>query len=359
MPNAINNITPGIAALAQCNLLARDDHPLSLVKTMIERSFDGFELASQLSPVVTTQQCFDDLLIPADHISRRRSDTFYVDAHHVLRPHTSAHQTEFLRAGVKRFLVSGDVYRRDAIDASHYPAFHQMEGVCVMPAGQSRGETFEHLKASLDRMVDNVFGKVVRRRWVDTTFPFTDPSAEMEIEIANDWLEVLGCGVVQPAIMRNAGLENQTAWAFGLGLERLAMILFGIPDIRLFWSTDERFSAQFANGLAKLQAGKRITFKRFSKNPAVAKDLSLWIDRPDHFSENDLFSVVRETAGDVVESVKHASEYVDPKTGRQSRLFRVEFRGMDRNLTHAEVNEAQDRVRKQVQSALAGVVQVR
>jgi phenylalanyl-tRNA synthetase alpha chain len=358
--NAYNNVTPGIAALVGQNLLSRPGHPLAIVRAQIEAAFPAFVCERGLSPVVSTKQCFDDLLIPRDHVSRRPSDTFYIDQELILRTHTSAHQTEMLRRGERAFLVSGDVFRRDSIDASHFPAFHQMEGVCVLAESTTREEAFADLKSHLDRLALGLFGPGCERRWVDTTFPFTSPSTEMEIRFngRNDWLEVLGCGVVQPAIMHACGLPGRSAWAFGLGLERLAMIMFDIPDIRLFWTRDARFTSQFENGLEALRAGRKLTFQPYSRHPSVQKDLSFWVSSRGggggmaEFNDNDLFSVVRETAGEDVECVTLVDSFVHPKTGRESRTFRVEYRCMERNLTHEEVNALQTRVREQVASIL-------
>lgn len=149
-----------------------------------------------------------------------------------------------------------------------------------------------------------------------------------------DWLEVLGCGVLQQQIVRNAGLGEQVGWAFGLGLERLAMVLFDIPDIRLFWSKDARFISQFKDG-------EITTFKPYSKYPACYKDVSFWHDSD--FHENNLCEVVREIAGDIVEQVAVVDEFMHPKTQRQSKCYRITYRHMDRNLTNEEIDALQVR----------------
>lgn len=171
----------------------------------------------------------------------------------MLRTHTSAHQSTFIKQGLPGFLVTGDVYRRDEIDSSHYPVFHQMEGVRLFENGDLPAYTErsvgvkaveDDLKNILGGLAQHLFGDV-EMRWVDTYFPFTNPSFELEVFFKGDWLEVLGCGVVEQEIIRHAGKGEQLGWAFGLGLERLAMVLFSIPDIRLFWSEDPRFLDQF------------------------------------------------------------------------------------------------------------------
>ena len=181
-PTIRSNVPASVSALLNRKLLHVRDHPLAILKTAVEEAFPGFARHDDLPAVVSTKACFDDLLIPPGHAIRSPSDTFYVDAERILRPHTSAHQTELLRKGETAFLVAGDVYRRDEIDATHFPAFHQMEGVKVFPRGTTKEEAFADLKTSLERMCDHIFkGQASRRKWVDAYFPFTEPSAELEV----------------------------------------------------------------------------------------------------------------------------------------------------------------------------------
>lgn len=194
------------------------------------------------------------------------------------------------------------------------------------------------LKQSLEGMARKLFGRV-ETRWVEAYFPFTDPSFELEVHFQGEWLEVLGCGVIHEDILRNADRANQTGWAFGLGLERLSMVLFRIPDIRLFWTEDPRFLDQF-------KVGKVVTFEPYSKYPPCLKDISFWIN--DAFHPNDLFEVVRDVAGDLVEHVELIDEFSHPTTGKLSNCFRITFRSMDRSLTNEEVDDLQERIRKSV-----------
>merc|ERR1712194_158165 len=217
-----------------------------------------FQFVDSLPPVVSTQQNFDDLLTPVDHVSRSANDTYYINDTHCLRTHTSAHQTELMRREAHAFLCTGDVFRRDTIDATHSPVFHQMEGVRIWPKseGVAVGDDLKHV---LEGLATTLFhGAEVR--WVDAYFPFTEPSIELEVYFEGEWLEVLGCGKIQPKILQGCGLDHMEGWAFGLGSERLAMVLYGIPDIRLFWSKDDRFHRQF-------QAGKHTKFVPYSKYP--------------------------------------------------------------------------------------------
>ncbi|KAJ0255487.1 Phenylalanine--tRNA ligase [Hirschfeldia incana] len=349
-----NNVPDSIFSKLGMQLHRRDKHPIGIIKNAIYNYFESnyekkFETFEDLSPIVTTKQNFDDVLVPADHVSRSLNDTYYVDSQTVLRCHTSAHQAELLRSGHRRFLVTGDVYRRDSIDSTHYPVFHQMEGFCVFSpedwnesGKDSTLYAAEDLKKCLEGLARHLFG-AVEMRWVDTYFPFTEPSFELEIYFKEDWLEVLGCGVTEQRILKQSGLENNVAWAFGLGLERLAMVLFDIPDIRLFWSDDERFTSQFGKG----ELG--VKFKPFSKYPPCYKDISFWIS--ESFTENNFCEVVRGIAGDLVEEVKLIDSFTNKK-GMTSHCYRIVFRSMERSLTDEEVNDLQSKVRDEVQRKL-------
>lgn len=196
------------------------------------------------------------------------------------------------------------------------------------------------LQMGLEGMAKELFGEV-DMRWVDTYFPFTEPSLELEIYFNNQWLEVLGCGVVHKDIVKTVGRGDQLGWAFGLGLERLAMVLFSIPDIRLFWTQDERFHGQF-------ESGEIVTFQPYSKYPPCFKDISFWTSRvgiESEFHPNDIFEVVRDVAGDLVERVELMDVFVHPKTHRVSNCFRITYRSMDRSLTNEEIDALQERVR--------------
>lgn len=373
-----------------------------------------------LSPAVTTHQNFDSLGFPADHPGRALSDTYYISDKTLLRTHTSAHQADTFRADESDgYLVSADVYRRDAIDKSHYPVFHQMEGArswdrSKVPDGEvaaavlrdveklpkhnivveDPNPTFHdernplqeghhsaaeaeaiasHLKRSLEAMVVNVFSRAraaalkgdpnfvdepLRMRWVEAYFPFTSPSYELEVYYDGDWLEVLGCGVVKQEIYINAGVPNKLGWAFGIGIDRIAMLLFKIPDIRLFWSRDDRFLSQFTGVSDNLDALKR--FVPFSKYPPCPKDVSFWLrgstteegNAQAATHENDVMEVVRNVAGNVVEDVQLFDEFTHPKSGRKSAAYRITYRSLERTLTNDEVVSLHEKVRRALVSEL-------
>ncbi|CAL8402091.1 unnamed protein product [Gadus morhua 'NCC'] len=392
----VTNITPRILAKVGRNLHNQSHHPLWLIKERIKDHFYGaytgrgnplFSVHDNLSPVVTTEQNFDSLLIPADHPSRKRGDNYFLNRTTMLRAHTSAHQRELVRSGLDRFLLAGDVYRRDEIDATHYPVFHQMEGVrlftnhelfsrvengedlSLFEAGGRRTaqkqqchtleavKLVEHnLKSTLTRLVTSLFGKDLEVRWVDCYFPFTHPSFEMEVRFRGDWLEVLGCGVMEQELVNSAGAGNKLGWAFGLGLERLAMVLYSIPDIRLFWSQDPRFLQQFV--LSDIH--QPVSFQPLSKYPALHNDISFWLPEDERgreagresgrerYTENDFYELVRSIGGDLVEKVTLVDSFSHPKTGRRSHCYRIVYRHMERTLTQQEVN----RVHKEIESSV-------
>jgi phenylalanyl-tRNA synthetase alpha chain len=185
-------------------------------------------------------------------------------------------------------------------------------------------------------------------RWVEAYFPFTSPSWELEVYYAGDWLEVLGSGVVKHEILANAGMPNKLGWAFGVGLDRIAMLLFQIPDIRLFWSRDPRFLGQFAGVSDDLSSLRR--FVSFSKYPAAPKDVSFWLRSVSaaggstkasaaEFHENDFMELVRDVAGDRVEDVRLVDEFTHPKTGRKSMCYRINYRSLERTLSGEETGE--------------------
>ncbi|KAL4635386.1 phenylalanine-tRNA ligase, mitochondrial isoform X1 [Arapaima gigas] len=343
------NVTARILSKVGCNLHNQPHHPLWLLKERIKAHFYQayagrgsnplFSVHDTLSPVVTVEQNFDSLLVPPGHTSRKQGDNYYLNRRHMLRAHTSAHQRDLVRSGLDAFLVAGDVYRRDEIDATHYPVFHQMEGVrlfskhelfasvkdgeelCLFESGGQRthdkqeSHTLEavklvefSLKQTLTRLIRHLFGEDLEIRWVDCYFPFTHPSFEMEVNFRGSWMEVLGCGVMEQQLVHSAGVDNKMGWAFGLGLERLAMVLYSIPDIRLFWSQDERFLKQFRLG----HIDDPVTFQPLSKYPPLINDISFWLPT-EGYAENDFYDLVRTVGGDLVEKVSLVDQFTHPK----------------------------------------------
>lgn len=323
----MNNITDNIRSKIGRRLHLQKNHPLEIVKSKIYNYFGSeFIVFDDLSEIVSVKNNFDLLLIPEDHPSRKMTDSYYENESTVLRTHTSAHQVELMSRGITKFLVTGPCYRRDEIDSTHYPIFHQMEGIKILP--RSTAETEKDLLNTLTGLVKHLFPGA-DSRITESYFPFTNPSYEIEICWNNKWIEVLGCGVIHPDVMENANQGGKVGWAFGMGLERLAMILFNIPDIRLFWTSDERFHEQFKHG-------QIVEFKPYSKYPSCYKDISFWIDQNYHY--NDFCELVRETGQDLVEDVQLIDKFQHPKTGLVSHCYRINYRSNDRSLTNEEIN---------------------
>ncbi len=239
-------------------------HPLTQVTEDIVRSFRklGFVVAD--GPEIEDEyHCFDALNTPADHPARDSQDTFYLAApapapnaapgtpkRQLLRTHTSSVQIRVMKkqAPPVRIIVPGRVYRRDNADATHNPTFHQIEGLYV-----DRNVTVGDLKGTVDFVFRELLGADVKLRFRPHYFSYTEPSYEIDFtsplvrKMGKDWLEIAGCGMVHPQVFENVGYDPEvwTGWAFGFGIERIAMIRYGINDIRLFYENDVRFLKQF------------------------------------------------------------------------------------------------------------------
>lgn len=228
-------------------------HPLTLVTDDIVRSFRklGFVVAD--GPELEDEyHCFDALNTPADHPARDTQDTFYLDtpSRRLLRTHTSSVQIRVMsrQRPPVRIIVPGRVYRRDNADATHNPTFHQVEGLYV-----DRGVTASDLKGTVEFVFKELMGADTRIRFRPHYFSYTEPSFEIDFsspltrKLGKEWLEIAGCGMVHPQVFENVGYDPEvwTGWAFGFGIERVAMIRYGINDIRLFYQNDLRFLRQF------------------------------------------------------------------------------------------------------------------
>ncbi len=232
-------------------------HPITSVMEEVVEVFRsmGFQVAEG-PEVEDDYHNFEALNIPPDHPARDMQDTFYVSESLLLRTHTSPVQIRVMKKYPLpiRIIAPGRVYRRD-FDVSHTPMFHQVEGLLV-----DERVTFAELKGTLEEFAKRIFGGGTKVRFRPSFFPFTEPSAEMDIgcvicggkgcRVCKDtgWLEILGCGMVDPEVFRSVGYDTGkvTGYAFGLGVERIAMLKFGIDDIRLFFENDLRFLSQFA-----------------------------------------------------------------------------------------------------------------
>ena len=221
-------------------------HPINQMKDSVMNLLTSFGFEIINGPEIETEEFnFDMLNIKKSHPARQMHDTFYVNKKsNVLRTHTSPVQ---IRGMLKRkppmaFISGGKVYRKDD-DATHLPMFHQVEGIYV-----DKNVNFSHLKDLIFKIMKDLFGKEVKIRFRPSYFPFTEPSAE--VDILNEdgkWLEILGCGIVNPIVLENCGInsEKYSGLAFGLGVERIAMLKFGVNDIRDFYKSNLDFLSQF------------------------------------------------------------------------------------------------------------------
>jgi phenylalanyl-tRNA synthetase alpha chain len=220
-------------------------HPVTLTIGYIEDFFNKLGFESKSGPEVEdAYHNFDALNIPDHHPARSSHDTFWLDSTRLLRTQTSSVQIRTMRNSKTpiRVIAPGRVYRNDH-DSTHTPMFHQVEGLVV-----DKGTSFSQLRALLVDFLDYFFDEKVQTRFRSSYFPFTEPSAEVDILGDNSiWLEVLGCGMVHPNVLQRVGIDSElyTGFAFGLGVERLAMLRYGFGDLRKLFENDLRFLSQF------------------------------------------------------------------------------------------------------------------
>ena len=221
-------------------------HPINQTKDFILTILKEIGFTEVKGPEVETEEFnFDKLNIKKTHPARQMHDTFYVEnKSFVLRTHTSPVQIRSMLESEPPLAITsaGKVYRKDD-DATHLPMFHQIEGMCI-----DEGITFANLKDLINQIISSLFGKEVEVRFRPSYFPFTEPSAEVDIKSKNGkWLEILGCGVVNPIVLKNCNIDNKkySGLAFGLGVERIAMLKYGVDDIREFYKSNLDFLKQF------------------------------------------------------------------------------------------------------------------
>ena len=222
-------------------------HILEQTFTDIKKIFGEIGFSVAYGPEIDDDyHNFTALNVPEHHPARDMQDTFFVDKDIVLRTHTSNVQIHLMeeKDPPLRFIVPGRVYRNESISYKSYCLFHQVEGLFV-----EKNVSFGQLKGTLEYFVKKMFGSDRKMRWRPSYFPFTEPSAEVDIwdEQRNQWMEILGCGMVDPEVFKSVGYDPKVwrGYAFGMGVERIAMLKHGIDDIRLFYSGDIRFLRQF------------------------------------------------------------------------------------------------------------------
>ena len=232
-------------------------HPNVIALKELERIFVGMGYEVIEGPEVERDYYnFEALNIPADHPAKDEQDTFYINGDILLRTQTSSTQIHAMESGKIpiRMIAPGRVYRSDAVDATHSPTFHQVEGLVV-----DKGVTFADLKGTLDEFAKKLFGEETKTRFRPHHFPFTEPSAEMDVSCfkcggkgcsfckGEGWIEILGCGMVHPHVLEICGIDPKeySGFAFGVGLERIALLNYEIDDMRLLYENDVRFLKQF------------------------------------------------------------------------------------------------------------------
>ncbi|OGZ73455.1 MAG: hypothetical protein A2908_04255 [Candidatus Staskawiczbacteria bacterium RIFCSPLOWO2_01_FULL_38_12b] len=345
--------------LGMPDLSRKEGSPL---KAMVDRVLDIKDFADFdnviIPEVIPIEILFDLFDFAKDHPARSESDTYYVDKKNVLRTHDTAMWYYYLNhpdtkkkiANNESFGVFcyGKVYRKDEIDRTHMNVFHQFGGLYLTPDSQQM-LVIDDLKNALSKIVQGIFGFNVKFRFNPDIFPYTDPSLEVEIDINGKWLELLGGGMPKKTVLKNFGVEGYNGWAFGFGLERLAIAKMEIPDIRIFWSQDPRIQEQLKNLDSK--------YKEVSKYPSVERDISFIIDKK--ISLNNYYELVQDAAQGLIEEVKLMDQYEnDEKFGadKKSYTFHIVYRSLEKTLTNEEVNVIHDKITEKTKEEFGAVI---
>jgi len=346
--------------LALPDLTKKENSPVKIVNNAIMSlpvwaDFDVVDIPK----IVTVQDDFDLLNTSKDHPSRRESDTYYLDQTHILRTQMTVMWPYYFRDkevleklkrdGEVGSLSPGIVWRKDEIDRKHYPAFHQTDFLYVCRKDK-RIITLKELQDIQADAIKAIFGDIEFRFLVDT-FPFTDPSTQAEINWNGNWIEITGAGLVHPNCLRNFGLDPEVynGYAGTFGLDRVAMIKMGIPDIRILWSDDPRITSQFKDINSK--------YKEVSKYPETSRDISFIINKDVNL--NNYYEIVRDFAENLIEEVKLIDEFENEEKfgkNKKSYTFRIVYRSPERTLTSEEVNKIQEEIREATQKDLSAML---
>lgn len=312
------------------------------------KNFDIIDIPEIISPKVV----FDLFNFPKNHPARSRSDTYYTDPVHILRPHTSLMWKYYLENprivkkleenGAVGAICYGKVYRKDEIDWQHSNVLHHFDGLMVCKKNIKK-ITRTDLENICSEVTASLLSDKMDKKFRIDHFPYTDPSVEMNIKWGNKWVEVNGAGLVHPQVTKNLGLNPgiYNGWAFGFGIDRLAMLKMQIPDIRLLWSKDQRVTKQLKN--------INNTYQPVSKYPSVVRDISFVVDKKD-YNPNRYYELIREVTGDdMVEEAKLLDNYEDEKkfgTNKISYTYRIVYRSNSRTLTNEEINKIHEELQK-------------
>lgn len=331
------------------DLTKKENSPIKILVDEILKltRFAEFDLVD-FPRVVSVEENFDVLNTPKDHPSRRKTDTYYLLDTQVLRTHTTTMWPFYLRKkeileklekdGWVGALSTGIVFRKDEIDRKHFPAFHQIDGLYVCKKSEKKLEQ-KDLEDVLVDVAKSIFGKDIEYSFTVESFPFTDPSVEMNLKFNGEWMEILGSGLVHSKVLENLNIDPDiyNGWAFGMGIERLAMVKFDIPDIRVFWSNDKRITNQFKDINSK--------YKEVSKYPEVIRDISFVVQKSVNL--NNYYELIRDLADNLIEEVKLIDSYEsEEKFGKdkKSYTFRILYRSLEKTLTDKEVNVVHDKI---------------
>jgi len=317
--------------------------------------FKDFDII-EIPEIVSVENNFDLLNVPQDHPGRKKTDTYYLDKNHVLRTQTTTMWPFYLKhpetlEKIKKgedlkCLSYGKVYRKDEIDRDHFPVFHQVDGLYLCKK-EKKIIGVKDLNEVLVDIAKNIYKDSVEYKILKDTFPFTEPSVQVEIKKNDKWIEVLGAGVVHEKALSNLGVDPSiyNGWAFGFGLERLAMAKMNIPDIRIFWSNNKRITSQFKNVESQYQ--------EISKFPMTYRDISFIVDKKTNL--NNYYEIVRDYAKDLVEEVGLLDKYENSKKIGEDKIsytFRIIYRSHDRTLTNEEINKIQEKIREKTSQEL-------
>ena len=343
------------------DLTKKENSPIKFIAEKIINMplFMDFDLI-KFPEIISVKNNFDLLNAPQDHPSRKESDTYYVDKDYVLRTQTTSMWPFYLqdskiidklkKNGSVGCLSYGKVFRKDEIDRNHFPVFHQIDGLYICEKKKQEMGVPE-LSDVLVEIARNIYGEKVEYNITEDTFPFTDPSIQVEIPREKDWLEVLGAGVVHKQVLSNLNIDPSiyNGWAFGFGLERLAMIKNNIPDIRIFWSEDDRITSQFKDIDSQ--------YKEVSKYPMTYRDISFIV--PKNTSLNNYYEIIRDCAGNLVEEVKLFDKYENKEKFGEDKIsytFRIVYRSPERTLINEEINEIQEKIRERTVQELNAIL---
>ncbi|NDK09089.1 hypothetical protein EOM39_07685, partial [Candidatus Gracilibacteria bacterium] len=315
------------------------------------------------------------------HVARRSSDSYFLqktnnkDDNLLLRPHTTIMWYHYLvkgeggeklkKDGEIKLLSYGKTYRVDELDKNHHECFHQIDGLKIS-LKEKEIINQDTLKEVLSNTIKSIFGENVEFRFNVDTFPYTTDSLEVEVKNGEKWLEVLGAGVVKGEVLEKLGIDSTkyNGWAFGFGIERLAMALKKIPDIRIFWSDDKRILSQWGN--------LETPYKEISQFPPVYKDISMIVEKSKFIidekeknetkltreTESNFFAItgiIRDIGDPLIEEVKIIDNFEnDKKFGiyKKSITIKIVFRAIDRTLTNEEINKIYFEIRDKLSKEL-------